>query len=258
MALIYISIFLLGLALGSFANVVISRIETEAKTIFFSRSRCPKCGHLLRWYDLLPLLSFIILSGKCRYCRKPISWQYPAVELTTALWLMVLWLISSGRWGDFVYLTIISLILIVIFVSDLQTMTVSLPLVQIGLLIGLIYYIWPPSVLQLHSGQAFSLKPSAAIYGLLISLAIPGALVLITKGRGMGEGDIGIGGLLGLTLAGSGSLVLIAYFWLLTFWLGGLVGSFLLLSHRKTLKSAVPFAPFMIIAWAICLVLNFF
>jgi len=80
----YILIFLLGLSVGSFLNVIICRLGTK-EPIIRSRSRCPKCGALLKWFDLIPLISFLIQKGKCRYCGKKISWQYPLVELATGL-----------------------------------------------------------------------------------------------------------------------------------------------------------------------------
>ena len=77
-------VFIFGLLVGSFLNSVIYRIKNNQK-IVFDRSKCPHCGHTLNWFDLIPFLSFVFLKGKCRYCQKPISWQYPLVELFTAL-----------------------------------------------------------------------------------------------------------------------------------------------------------------------------
>ena len=80
-----VAAFLLGLLLGSFLNVCISRLP-EHQSIAHPRSRCPHCGHVIRWYDNVPLLSWILLRGRCRDCGEPISWRYPAVELATGLW----------------------------------------------------------------------------------------------------------------------------------------------------------------------------
>ena len=78
-----------GLTIGSFLNVVICRLETN-ESILISRSHCPKCKVILKWYDLIPVLSFLIQKGKCRYCMKRISWQYPIVEISTAcLFLLI-------------------------------------------------------------------------------------------------------------------------------------------------------------------------
>src|SRR3970040_2906500 len=83
-------IFLVGLALGSFANVVIYRMD-KLRPILTIPSHCPRCRHRLAWYDLIPLLSFFALRGRCRYCRKQISWQYPLVELALGLLAVLLY-----------------------------------------------------------------------------------------------------------------------------------------------------------------------
>ena len=82
--LIYFFIFLFGLAVGSFLNCVIYRLE-RGESFFSGRSYCPHCQHVLNWQDLIPVFSFLILKGKCRYCSQKFSWQYPLVELATAL-----------------------------------------------------------------------------------------------------------------------------------------------------------------------------
>ena len=80
-------IFLLGLAIGSFLNVLIDRLVKD-ESIAYPPSHCDHCKKPLQWYDLLPVVSFIVLNGKCRYCHKSISWQYPIVELLTGILLM--------------------------------------------------------------------------------------------------------------------------------------------------------------------------
>ena len=133
----YILIFLLGLSVGSFLNVVICRLETK-EPIFLSRSHCPKCGALLKWSDLIPLVSFLIQKGKCRYCGKKISWQYPIVEITTGLLFLLIFnfqffILRQGFDGQaifnqfpiFQFLNLlfyffIASVLIVIFVYDLK------------------------------------------------------------------------------------------------------------------------------------------
>ncbi len=81
--------FLLGLLFGSFLNVCIARLPRH-ESIVTPRSRCPRCGHSIRWFDNLPLLSWLVLRGRCRDCQQPIPWRYPAVECATALWFAVL------------------------------------------------------------------------------------------------------------------------------------------------------------------------
>ena len=84
MLIFYLLIFIFGLFIGSFLNCVIYRLE-QGESFLKGRSYCPNCKHQLAWYDLLPVLSFLFLRGRCRYCKKPISWQYPIVELFTGI-----------------------------------------------------------------------------------------------------------------------------------------------------------------------------
>lgn len=95
----YFLIFFIGLAVGSFLNVVILRLNSgqvcrlqTQEGIVAKRSHCPKCGKVLRWYDLVPIASFFILARRCRDCGKPISWQYPVVEIATGLLFLFLFI----------------------------------------------------------------------------------------------------------------------------------------------------------------------
>jgi len=116
--LYYILIFIIGLSIGSFLNVVIFRID-NIKTILYERSHCPRCKKILSWKDLIPFVSFMLLGGKCRYCNEPISRQYSAVELSTAILYAILFCLFGLSWGLVFYLIIFS-ILIVVFVYDLK------------------------------------------------------------------------------------------------------------------------------------------
>ncbi|MDP3740921.1 MAG: prepilin peptidase, partial [bacterium] len=88
-------VFVLGLVVGSFLNAVIHRLHT-GQSIVRDTSRCPHCGHKLAAIDLVPVISFFVLGGKCRYCKKPISWTYPLVEFTTALAFLLIYLDLYG------------------------------------------------------------------------------------------------------------------------------------------------------------------
>src|SRR4030042_6669588 len=145
MLFFYLLIFIFGAAIGSFLNVLIlrlgsgqvPRLGSEEKKGIGGRSHCPKCGHLLAWQDLVPVLSFFWLGGKCRYCAQKISWQYPIVELATGILFVFLaapvWNLDFGFWNfignwkleignliDLIYLFFVTSCLIVIFVSDLK------------------------------------------------------------------------------------------------------------------------------------------
>ena len=129
-------VFVFGLAVGSFLNAFIYRLELREglvlnlvkhkvkhkPSVLHGRSFCPHCGHTLAWYDLIPLLSFVMLRGRCRYCSKSISWQYPLVELATAVIFVAIFIYSvDGRLQNILYLGhlwVIASSLIVIFVYD--------------------------------------------------------------------------------------------------------------------------------------------
>ena len=116
---------LLGLVIGSFLNVVISRLPRE-EPFWVGRSRCPHCRHQLFWQDLVPLFSFFWLGGRCRFCGEPISWRYPAVELATGLLALGLWLRFGGSGVVWVYGPFVAT-LVVLTVLDLQYFWVWVP-----------------------------------------------------------------------------------------------------------------------------------
>ncbi|HUD21139.1 MAG TPA: prepilin peptidase [Candidatus Saccharimonadales bacterium] len=230
--------FVFGLIYGSFLNVVILRFD-DWISIIRDRSHCPNCKEQLRWYDLVPVVSFICLRARCRYCHKPISWQYPAVELMTAV------LLAAGYWVIFVtsifsltmavlafalYVLIIGC-LVVIFTHDLKEMMIPDYLSYFLLIICLLFG-WI---------MAGSLKD--VLIGGLIGFLPVALLVYPSRGRWMGEGDVKIAASLGLMTAYPLSLVFLA----VAFISGGAFGVLALISKKAKLKTAVPFAPFLII-----------
>lgn len=236
MILIYSILFLLvGLAIGSFLNVIVLRID-ELATILYDRSHCPKCKKILAWYDLIPFLSFILLRAKCRYCGGKISWQYPIVEIGTGLLFLILFLTFGLSWGLAFYLIVFSL-MIVVFVHDINTQTVPEIFVWIALVLSLLVG-W-------HFGEFTFFS---AIIGAVLAGGFLGALVYFSKEKWMGAGDIKIGIIMGL-LVGYPN-VLVALFGSFVF--GSIAGiAIILLKNksidRKSLKMALPFAPFLIL-----------
>ena len=259
--LLYFFVFLFGSAIGSFLNVVIYRLESEEE-IVKKRSHCVNCGQTLRWPDLIPLFSFFYLGGRCRYCHKKISWQYPLVELLTGLIFVLIFKIQFLNFSQFFYLgfsdfSFLRLInffyflyaacsLLVIFVFDLRYYfipdKVLLPLI-------LITFFWR-GYLSLKT-----LKGSILLDWLLVfknfapyffsalgAFAFFLAIILITRGKGMGFGDAKLVFLLGLILGWP--KIFIALF--LSFFIGSLVGLALILIKKKSWKSSVPFGPFLI------------
>ncbi len=236
-------VFAFGLIVGSFLNCVIYRLEKE-ESFLKGRSYCPYCKHGLSWKDLVPLLSFLILKGKCRYCQKQISWQYPLVEISTALLFLSIFnfqffLLRQGFGGqaifNFIYYLIISSFLIIIFVYDLKHYIIPDGVVYSAIIVALIFNL------------QFSISNEFSIFKLTILSAFGAAaffllIVLISRGRWMGVGDIKLAALMGLFLGWPN--ILVALF--LAFFIGAVIGTGLIMSGKKTLKSEVPFGPFLI------------
>lgn len=226
-----------GLIIGSFLNVIIYRFD-ELKTIVNTRSRCPHCQKQLAWYDLFPLFSFILLSGKCRYCKKEISIQYPLVELGTALIFVVLyWKFSFSL--IFLALIVISTLLIIAFAYDILHLEIADWLVWFSVFVWIIYLAFGYFIF--HNSLSFILN---SLYGGLALGGFLGAIVVLSKEKWMGTGDISLGFLIGL-MAGWPNVILTT---LLSFIFGGVLGLILIGAKNKTLKDKVPFAPFLILS----------
>lgn len=235
---IYISLLaiIFGLIIGSFLNCLIWRLY-QAESLG-GRSYCPQCRGPIAWYDNIPLLSFFLLVGRCRRCHRPISWQYPLVELATAI---LFWLVFRLHVGVFygpglegmaplIRDLVIAVFLIVIFVYDFRWQLVPLS------------FVWLMSVFVLVLNLIIGIPwPIELLYG-----AIGGAFFLIqfilTKKQGVGEGDIWLGVWLGLAFPGWGWLLLIM---VMSYGIGSLTGLALLASGRKKWKSAIALGPFL-------------
>jgi len=247
----YIFIFIFGLIIGSFLNVVIFRLESKKNLL--GRSACTYCKKKLSWYELVPVFSFLFQKGKCRGCAGKISLQYPVVELLTGIVFLIVYSLQFTVYSflnfeifeylNLLYLFVIFSILIAITVYDLKHKIIPDRLVFlfaglsfVGLLVG-----FGPEInkMNLFSG---------------IILATPFALLwLISKGEWIGLGDaklaLGIGWFLGL-VDGISAVVL-------SFWIGSIFGLILVflsklntlsfMNKNFTIKSEIPFAPFMII-----------
>ena len=173
---LYILIFLYGIIIGSFLNVCIYRIPKK-ENIATTRSHCMSCGYQLKWYDLVPLFSYLVLRGKCRKCDSRISVQYPLVEaLNGALYLLVFW--RYGLSVDSLLYCLLFSALIVLSVIDFRTYEIPVGINIFILTLGLIRIVTDLSH-WLSSGIG------------LLSVSIPLLLIyLVTKGRGIGGGDV--------------------------------------------------------------------
>lgn len=215
-----LALVLIGLAFGSFLNVLIWRLNDDKAPRFWrGRSLCPQCGHELSWQDNIPLLSFILLGGRCRYCQKKISLQYPAVEMITAISFVVV--------GPNPLLLALAGVFIVIFFSDLIYGLIPDEAVAAGMGIGLIWQI----------GQIWDNLLVGIIAGLFFL-----AVVVATKFRGLGLGDVKLAFLIGFLLGWPQALVA---FWS-AFVLGGLVAVGLLVLKRTKLSATIALGPFLV------------
>ena len=228
--MLYVVFFILGLAVGSFLNCVIYRLEKK-KSFIKGRSYCPHCKKTLSWFELIPLMSFILQKAKCRKCRKPISWQYPLVELVTGiLFVLCVWYFSSFL---LFWLFVVSC-LIIIFVYDLKHYIIPDKIIYLAIIIALLYNLY----------SLFIIHDSSFCYNLLAGLAAGAfflAIVLISKGKWMGVGDIKLALFMGLILGWPN--ILTALF--LAFLIGAFVSIILMILKKKTLKSEIPFGPFL-------------
>jgi len=250
--LISILIFLTGLIIGSFLNCLIYRLEKK-ENFLKGRSYCPHCHHQLNWLDLIPILSFIFLKGKCRYCGKKISFQYPLVEISTALIFLLILNFQFSILNQFLifnfqtlinltYFLVISCFLIVIFVYDFKHYIIPDKIIYPAIAVALIF-----NFQFLISNQFLIFKSS--ILSALGAAAFFLTIVLISRGKGMGGGDVKLAFLMGLIL--SWPNILLALFF--AFVTGAIMGTGLIIAGKKTLKSQVPFGPFLVLGTFIAL-----
>lgn len=225
-------VFVLGLILGSFSNAVIWRLGTK-KSIVWDRSECTYCGHKLSSLDLIPVLGFLALKGRCRYCSKKISWQYPLVELALALgWWQIRLLPISG--AERVWLAGIFWIALLIFVYDLKHMLIPNVFVAIGIA-------WVVAgVLFLHRTDFwYSFFSGSAVFFFFYLMHI------FSQGRWIGGGDAKLGFFLGFWLSYPFAFLGLLFSYII----GAVVGLGLIAFKNISLKSRIPFGPFLIIGF---------
>ncbi len=253
-----IFIFIFGLVIGSFLNCLIYRLKTGAG--MWGRSYCPHCRKTIAWYDNFPVLSFILLEGKCRHCGEKISWQYPLVEVITGILFVLSFCLSLEFFGvgnffdcrlpiadlrfavepKFLILNLrnwfVIATMIVIFVYDLRWyLILDKVTFPAGAVILVLNLFWGISWLNLFI--------SAIIGGSFFLIQF-----IISRGRWIGGGDIRLGVLMGLTL-GRWDYLLLAIF--LAYLIGSLVGIILIVSGKKQWSSRLPLGVFLSLATVI-------
>jgi leader peptidase (prepilin peptidase) / N-methyltransferase len=243
-----------GSAIGSFLNVVIYRVPAK-RSIVSPPSACPHCGHAIAWYDNVPVVSWMVLRGKCRNCAGPISIRYPLVELGTALFFVLVALFFGPViFAAHATVAIVGAVLTLIAFLYLAAISVTLALIDVDT-----RTLPNAIVIPAYGVGAILLGASSLLvgdYGQLLRAAIGAAalfaayFIMASAYRGgMGFGDVKLAGVLGLFLAwlGWGTLAVGAFS---AFLLGGLFGVVLLVARRAGRKSRIPFGPWMLAgAW---------
>ena len=245
---------LVGAVIGSFLTAWTYR-ATRNQKVWQGRSKCDKCGKELLWYDNIPVISYLSLSGKCRHCGKKISPRYPLIEITTATTFLFAyrfaincsslsspicsWM-SEGTIGLIALLLLLAVLLGALF-TDLEEKLIPDEMVFFGLVLVFVFYL---------------ITDFTGIYSyLLAGLVSAGVLLLIalfTGGKGMGLGDVKLAILLGSVLGPA----LVFYYMFTAFLTGALVGLILVLGRRFKLKQEIAFGPFLLFGFAVAFLLG--
>ena len=235
---------LLGLCVGSFLNVVIYRVP-NGMSIAMPPSHCPKCGYKLKWYDNIPVLSYLILGGKCRSCKEPISPRYTIVELLN----MLLWLLFALSFHDNIFYLVVCCLaastLVVIAFIDLEHMLIFDRFQIIMLALGVLAIFADPSVVWWERLIGFAA-------GGLLFFAFYGVAYLMYKQEGMGFGDVKLAAVCGLLLGWKNLIVMVL--------VASLVGSVVLLilkfARKDESKKEYPFAPFIALGTVVAMLVG--
>ncbi len=230
---------ILGLMVGSFANVCVYRIPRR-ESIAFPGSHCPTCSHAIAAYDNIPLISWLMLRGRCRHCHAPIAWRYPLLELLMGVsWGLLA--VHFGATAELAAALCLFFLLWVLSVIDLETGLLPNALTWPGIAAGLLFSWW------LGSWQD-ALIGALAGYGLFWSIA---RLFLWLTGReGMGHGDFKLLAMLGAFMGWQA----LPFIVLVSSVVGALLGSLFLLLSKKGLRAEIPFGPYLAAAGMIWLV----
>lgn len=240
---IFLVTFSFGLLIGSFLNCLIYRLP---RGISFMRGRsfCPFCRHQLAWFDNIPLLSFLFLKGKCRYCATRISLQYPVVEVLTALaYMTILFTLPHSNAPEvfvMIYYWVIASVLLSIFFIDWKHRIIPDELVIIFSITAFL------TTVILTGFAGLFIHIATGLSYLLVFLA----LYFFTQGKGMGFGDIKLSFAIGLLL-GFPNIIVSFY---LSFLTGAFVSLILVIQGKKKLKSKIPFGPFMVFGTGIAFI----
>jgi len=233
-------IFILGLIVGSFSNVCIYRIPRN-ESIVYPASHCPKCRSNISPKDNIPLLSYILLKGRCRNCKSKISIQYPIVEFLTGLIYLIIYLTYDLSVQTLIYIILSSALIIIAFI-DLNEQIVSDVISLPGIVLGLILSFFVSYISFIDSALGVFVGG-----GIILIIGMGGSVIF--KKEAMGGGDVKLAAMIGAFLGWR--YIIISLF--LGFFLGALVGIFLILSKIKSREDVIPFGPFIVLGSLITL-----
>lgn len=262
--MIIVGLAFLGLSLGSFVNALVWRLRQQSLAspkssskklstsknrvaIFTGRSMCPKCHHQLAVKDLIPVMSWLSLGGKCRYCQKPISWHYPLTEILTAVFIVFSYLywpnsFNSSQMILFGLWTVFITGFIALALYDLKWYLLPNNIIYLLLALAIAQSIW----LALEGGSLNPLQSS--FFGMLVGGGIFYVLFQLSRGKWIGGGDVKLGALSGIIVGGPINGLLMLF---VASCLGTLVSIPLVLSGKANRKTRLPFGPFLILATVI-------
>ena len=260
--------FLIGIILGSLVKALADR--SLGKKSFWGRSYCPKCQHKLAWYDLFPVFSYLFLNGKCRYCHKKIPLEYPITEII--LGILISYLFAQTQFSfitipDLILKIFFIVILAILFITDLKKMFIPdriiIPSIIIAITgfaaitvykIAYLYYYLSQSVvgklLLPPKSEYFQRHAFLIAQPYLLSLALGAliggffySLIIITRGKGMGGGDVKLGAFIGLMLGFPNALLALV----LSFLTGAVFSIGLIIAGKKHFGQTIPFGPFLVL-----------
>lgn len=219
---------LLGAAIGSFLNVVIHRVPRD-ESIAFPGSHCPACGHALSALDNVPLVSWLLLRGRCRYCHSEISPRYPLVELMTAV-VFVLAVLEFGVSLSGLAAALLGAYLVATVFIDIDHLlivdAVTIPVACAGLVLALLQH-----------------RVVSALEGALLGALIFGAIYIVTRGTGLGLGDVKLAACLGIFLGLANGIAAFAA----AFIIGTLIALPVLFLRKRRQRDVLPFGPFLVL-----------
>ncbi len=246
--------FILGLAVGSFLNVLVYRLK-DGETLL-GRSYCRHCKHQIRWYDNVPLLSFLVLGGKCRDCKERLSWQYPLLESATGIGFVLVGnfffvLEDQMTWIETGWLLGIVALFLAIAAYDLINMEIPLSLLVASALWTGVFLLMTLYMESLPRELWWEARLAQGVLGGGVIALFFFALVYASKETWMGWGDVWLGGVAGMIVGLPAALLMLT----LSFGFGALFGLGMIAFHKKGMKSQIPFAPYLVLGTLLTLFL---